>query len=97
MFARLEGGDGDGGVQMVGQRDGDGVQVGLVEDFVPVGVATRDVVTLGGFAEALRVAFGDGHSGGARAVQQAVEMVQADAPGSDDTAAKFVAHRVFGK
>ena len=55
VLARLECVDGDGRVEMIRQGDGDGVDVGLLQQLTIVGVAAGDVVPHAGLAGAVRV------------------------------------------
>jgi len=67
VLAGFQGVNGDLGVEMIGDCDGDGVDVRLVEQFAIIRIAARDAKTFGGFFCALRIAFGYGDARGARA------------------------------
>ena len=93
MLAGLERGDGDGGVEMVGQGDGDGVNIGLVEEFVVIGVAAGYFEAFGGFLGAAGMDLGDGDGVGAGALGEAGQVVEPNATSSDDGATKSVGHK----
>ncbi len=67
VLARFQGRHGHRRMQMIGQRDGDGVDVGLLEQFAEISVTAGDFETFAGFAGAERMIFRDCHRGRARA------------------------------
>jgi hypothetical protein len=83
-------------VQVVGQRDGNGVDVGLFEQLAVIGVAAGDVITSTSFAGTLRIGFAHGHRSGSMAVGQTVKMVEAESSRSDDGTTKLVCHNLVG-
>ena len=95
MLARFQCLDGDGRVQIVWQGDGDRVDVWLFEQLPVIGVAAGNLETIGRFLRAGGTAFGDGRYRGAATMQEAVQVVQADAARADDRAAKCCRHVDF--
>ena len=94
MLAGIERINGHGRMEKVWQGDGDGVDVRLFQQFFIVRVAARDVKFLRRFAQALGICFGNRHGRGPRAVQKAVEVLDADGTYTDDRATKFFAHKL---
>ena len=97
VLARLQGVQGDTGVKVVGSGDSDGVDVRLIEQIVIIGVGTRDLVAVSGFLEAVGVDFGYGYSGGAWAMQDAVEMNKSETTGSNHRTTKSFVHNAIGE
>ena len=60
MLAGFEGGESDGGMQVVGQRDGDNVDVGALQECFVIGDQFVDTKLVGRLATALRRDFRDG-------------------------------------
>ena len=95
MLACLQGVNRDAGVKIIGSGDGHGVDIGLIEQVVIIGVGAGNFVTIGGFLEAFRVDFGNGYCGGARAMEDAVEMSEAETTGSNHRTTKSFVHNCW--
>src|SRR4029077_12941513 len=81
---------------MIRGGDGHRVDVGLIEQVVVIGVGTGDFVAIGGFLEACGVDFGNGYRGGARTMENAVEMSEAETTGSNHRTTKSFVHNCWG-
>lgn len=96
MFAGLEGFDGDRRVKIIGQGDGDGINVRLFEQLAIVGIAAGDFETLGGFPGAAGMDFRHRDDRGSRALGEPIQVVQADSASSDHRAPKSLSHKLSG-
>jgi len=77
---------------VIGSGDGDGIDIGLIEEFAVIVVTARNFKAFTGFPGALNMGLGDRDSGGARESGETQEMANADCTRSYYTASKLVRH-----
>ena len=95
MLARIEGGDRYFGVEGVGQGDGNGVNVGVGDDFAPIGVYGGDTVAGSEGIGTLAVGVANGHDlGVAMAFESGDVAMHGDGASADNANTGGIAHVV---
>lgn len=83
MFAGFQRREGNGGVEIVGERDRKDVDVGACEELFPVGDELGDAEFVGGLASALGRDLGEGHDLGGGVLFEGGDVIEADGTGAD--------------
>ena len=100
VLAGLERFEAHAGVQVVGQGDGDDVDIGAFEGLFVIGDEVGDVELIGGFAAALGGDLGEQSDARGGVRLEAADVVEADGTGADDgdvVGGIFLGGHVLGK
>jgi len=84
VLAGAQGGEGDLGMQVVGQRDRDDVDIGAAQQLPVIGDEFLDPEPVGGLASACRRSLRECHDLGGRVLLERIDVIEADGPGADD-------------
>jgi len=80
VFARFEGLYGYGGMEVIGDSDGHGIDIRLFEQFFEIDVTAGDFETLTGFLGPFRMGLRQGHCCSAGTGKEAIEMFNPNGP-----------------